>query len=107
MVVAVPLGGCGTEQDPAPASNRERSDRLVDFSKKPPFVNALDLDPRDGTLLLTTNKGFWRIDPERDTVTQVRGTVRAGARSAPVGSFLEVKVAGPGRYVGSGHPDNK
>jgi hypothetical protein len=105
-VVAVFLAGCGEQQaEPAPAA--ERSDRLVDFSKKPPYVNALDVDPRDGSLLLTTNKGFWRIDRERDTVEPVRGTASSGAKSAPVGTFLELKVAGPGRYVGSGHPDTK
>ena len=84
-----------------------RSDRLVDFSKKPPYVNALDLDPKDGSLLLTTNKGFWRIDARSDTVERVKGVAQAGSKSAPVGTFLELKVAGPGRYVGSGHPDTK
>jgi len=102
-----PLGGCGADGAAGPSTTVPRSDRLVDFSKKPPYVNALDLDPQDGSLLLTTNKGFWRIDPERDTVEAVRGVARSGSKSAPVGTFLEIKVAGPGRYVGSGHPDAK
>ena len=107
VALALAAAGCGGEADgdaqPPPG---KRSQRLVDFSKKPPYVNALDLDPADGTLLLTTNRGFWRIDPEKDTVERVRGTVRAGARSSPVGTFLELKVAGPGHLVGSGHPDD-
>ncbi len=110
LVVAFvsPLGGCGADGAAGPSTTTApRSDRLVDFSKKPPYVNALDLDPQDGRLLLTTNKGFWRIDPQRDTVEAVRGVARSGAKSAPVGTFLELKVAGPGRYVGSGHPDTK
>ena len=37
----------------------------------------------------------------------VRGTATSGSKSAPVGTFLELKVVGPGRYVGSGHPDTK
>ena len=106
-VVAIVAAGCGTEANgngQAPAG--KRSDRLVDFSKKPPYVNALDLDPADGRLLLTTNRGFWRIDAEKDTVERVRGTVRAGSKSSPVGTFLELKVAGPGHLVGAGHPDD-
>jgi hypothetical protein len=107
MTLAVAVQGCGAESSEAPqASERPRSDRLVDFSKKPPYVNALDLDPQDGRLLLTTNKGFWKIDPKKDTIEQVRGTVTAGNDSSPVGTFLELKVAGPGKLVGSGHPDD-
>jgi hypothetical protein len=107
MTIAVAVQGCGAESSEAPqASDRPRSDRLVDFSKKPPYVNALDLDPQDGRLLLTTNKGFWKIDPEKDRVEQVRGTVTAGRDSSPVGTFLELKVTGPGKLVGSGHPDD-
>lgn len=107
LLAAVLLAGCGSETAEGPAAAATRSDRLVDFSKKPPYVNALDVDPKDGSLLLTTNKGFWRIDPKADTVERVRGTAQSGPKSAPVGTFLEIKVAGPGRYVGSGHPDTK
>jgi len=107
VLAIVALPGCGSQQDAEPAAASPRSDRLVDFAKKPPYVNALDVDPADGTLLLTTNKGFFRIDPKRDMVEPVRGTASAGGKSAPVGTFLEIKVAGPGRYVGSGHPDTK
>jgi hypothetical protein len=104
LALASALAGCGSQA----AEERRpegRSDRLVDFSKKPPFVNALDIDPRDGALLLTTNRGFWRIDPEADTVKQVRGTIAANGKSSTVGTFLELKSTGPGRMIGSGHPD--
>ena len=58
------LAGCGGEQAGGGARKATRSDRLVDFSKKPPFVNALDIDPASNEFLLTTNRGFWRIDSE-------------------------------------------
>jgi hypothetical protein len=109
VAAALAIAGCGAENGTgtaAQAPSGERSDRLVDFSKEPPYVNALDLDPQDGSLLLTTNRGFWRIDPEQDTVEEVRGTVSAEGRSSTVGTFLELKVAGPGHFVGSGHPDD-
>jgi hypothetical protein len=101
------LAGCGgDERDGAPAGTpATRSDRLVDFAKDPPYVNALDIDPADGAFLLTTNRGFWRIDPESGRVERVRGTVRVGRASATVGTFLELLVTGPGTLIGSGHPD--
>ena len=74
---------------------------------EPPYVHSLDVDPRDGSLLLTTNRGFWRIDPEEDTVQTVRGTISAGGKTATVGTFLTVKPTAPGRMIGSGHPDQK
>jgi hypothetical protein len=111
LAAALAVGsGCGGGDDPAttgaPAS-RPLSDRLVDFSLKPPYVNALDVDPADGSYLLTTNRGFWRIDPETDEVTQVTGNISAGNRSSTVGTFLEILVTGPGQLLGSGHPDSK
>jgi hypothetical protein len=37
-----------------------RSDRLVDFSQKPPYVNALDVDRRAVTSSSPPNRGFFR-----------------------------------------------
>ena len=96
-------GGCGA--DGVRDGGGERSGRLVDFTKKPPYVNALDVDPRTREFLLTTNRGFFRIDAGSGRVRRVRGTVVARGRRAAVGTFLELEVAGPGRLVGSGHPD--
>ena len=107
LLAAVAAAGCGSQGSANTPSAGKRSDRLVDFSKKPPYVNSLDVDPRDGSLLLTTNRGFWRIDPEKDTVTKVRGTIAAGGKTSTVGTFLTVKPTDPGRMIGSGHPDQK
>jgi photosystem II stability/assembly factor-like uncharacterized protein len=96
------LAACGTEN-----GNGERSSRLVDFSRKPPYVNSLERDPRSGEFLLTTNRGFFRIDPRTDRVHRVRGSLSADGATSPVGTFLEVKVEPPGQLVGSGHPDRR
>jgi hypothetical protein len=96
--------GCGGEEKPvAPA--KAPSARLVDFSKKPPYVNTLDIDPATKDFLLTTNRGFWRISEDGGTVTQVKGTAVAEGKSSPVGTFLEIRSNGPGKLLGSGHPD--
>jgi hypothetical protein len=100
--VALGLAGCGDESESA-----GRSDRLVDFSKRPPFVNSLETDPDSGELLLTTNRGFFRIDPDSDTVKRVRGTIEAEGKRATVGTFLELNLDEQGELVGSGHPDER
>jgi photosystem II stability/assembly factor-like uncharacterized protein len=102
LVLAAALGaaGCGDSSEPA-----GRSDRLVDFSKRPPFVNSLERDTRTGEFLLTTNRGFFRIDGETDRVRRVRGSIEAGGKRATVGTFLELDLDPEGQLVGSGHPD--
>jgi photosystem II stability/assembly factor-like uncharacterized protein len=102
--LALGVAGCGS-QDTTDRPDRPRSDRLVDFAKKPPYVNALDLDPVTKDFLLTTNRGFFRIGRDGGAVRPIRGTVSARGRRAAVGTFLEIEVAGAGRLIGSGHPD--
>lgn len=97
--------GCGSEANLT--STTARSDRLVDFTKKPPFVNALDIDPQTKDFLLTTNRGFYRITPSSGKVVPVRGTIAAQGKRSTIGTFLELLVVGPGRFIGSGHPDQQ
>ena len=98
------LGGCGSPSDDGGGA---RSDRLVDLTKQPPYVNALDIDPQTDDFLLTTNRGFFRIGRDSGRVRPVRGTISAGGKRATVGTFLELAVTGPGRLIGSGHPDQE
>jgi hypothetical protein len=104
LAVLAALGpvACGDSSDEG-----GRSDRLVDFSKRPPFVNSLEHDDMTGEFLLTTNRGFFRIDPESDEVRRVRGTIEAGGDRATIGTFLELNLDPGGQLVGSGHPDQR
>jgi photosystem II stability/assembly factor-like uncharacterized protein len=102
LLAALCAAGCGDSDGSA-----RGSDRLVDFSKRPPFVNSLERDEHSGEFLLTTNRGFFRIDPEADSVRRVRGTIEAGGKRATVGTFLELNLDPDGQLVGSGHPDQR
>ena len=97
LAVLATATGCGGDGGEAgtPASNRTLSDRLVDFSKKPPYVNALDVDPATGDYLLTTNRGFWRIDPDTDKVERVTGKVTAEGGSSRSGRSSSCWSPGP------------
>jgi hypothetical protein len=103
LMAALCAAGCGDSS----SGDGERSDRLVDFSKRPPFVNSLERDAESGEFMLTTNRGFFRVNPEDDSVRRVRGTIEAGGKSATVGTFLELNLDPDGELVGSGHPDQR
>jgi hypothetical protein len=105
LALALLAAGCGTAQDTSGTS--ERSSRLVDFTKKPPFVNALDIDPQTKDFLLTTNRGFFRITPSSGKVVPIRGTISAQGKRSTIGTFLELLVVGPKQFIGSGHPDQQ
>ena len=103
LAAGIGAAGCGDSS----SGEAGRSDRLVDFSKRPPFVNSLERDEESGEFLLTTNRGFFRVNPEDDTVRRVRGRIEAGGKSATVGTFLELDLDPDGQLVGSGHPDQR
>jgi hypothetical protein len=108
VLCGLAAAGCGSNAQggPGPSGNVAKSDRLVDLKAKPPLVNALDIDPQTKEFLLTTNKGFFRIDPKTKKVTEVTGKISAGTKSSTVGTFLLVYATGNGEeLIGSGHPD--
>lgn len=100
--LAALVAGCGSDENGG--GSTARSDKLVDFSKRPPYVNSM-VPQDDGSFLLTTNRGFFRVkggeEPER-----IRGTVKDEQGSSPVGTFLEIDQLSETEFVGSGHPDN-
>ena len=102
-LLALVPAGCGADDA---GGGGKRSSKLVDFTKKPPFVNALEVDPQDNSFLLTTNRGFYRIPQDGGEPKLVKAKVTAKEGTSPVGTFLEVDVLGPGEIVGSGHPDD-
>jgi hypothetical protein len=108
VALAALLAGCGSSKPaPEPDDPSVLSERLVDFSLQPPYVNALDIDPASGDFLLTTNRGFWRIDAAAKKVTPIKGVVEAQGQKDTVGTFLEIEAVGNGRLYGSGHPDSQ
>ncbi len=103
LIAAVAAAGCGADEG---GGGQGRSSKLVDFKQKPPYVNALEIDPADNSFLLTTNRGFYRIPEDGSRAERVKSKVIAKEGTSPVGTFLEVDVLGPNEVVGSGHPDD-
>ncbi|HEV3002299.1 MAG TPA: YCF48-related protein [Solirubrobacteraceae bacterium] len=105
LCAAALVAGCGAD-DGAGGGGKGRSSKLVDFTKKPPYVNALEIDPADKSFLLTTNRGFYRIPENGGEAKRMKAKAIAKQGTSPVGTFLEVDVLGPNEVVASGHPDD-
>lgn len=87
VLAAALVAGCGDEAEPvgapAPSSGVEH-------------VHGLGVDPADDSLVIATHSGLFRApagEPEAE---------RVGDRRQDTMGFT---VVGPGRYLGSGHPD--
>lgn len=89
------MAGCGGGDEAAvdpPAGNG--SPTAVDLG--PVHVHGLGIDPGDGALLIATHTGLFRSPP---------GAARARRVGESHHDLMGFTVAGPDRYVASGHPD--
>jgi photosystem II stability/assembly factor-like uncharacterized protein len=105
-LLLVALAGCGGGSGSG-ASTQPGAASIVDPSGSAPQVNSLEVEPGTRKLLVTTNRGFFRIDPTGGAPERIRAVATAKGRSVPVGGFLEVLPTGPRTLLGSGHPDRK
>jgi BNR/Asp-box repeat len=71
---------------------------VVNSAAEPPYVGALEVDPADGTLLLATNQGLYRV--RQDRIHPVRSQLEGNN----VAKGLAFRFTGPGEAFGSGHP---
>lgn len=98
LLAALGLLGCG---EAAPAGQR-----LVDPRRDPP-VNGLEVEPGSGALLLSTNRGLYRIAPGAERAERIRSRVVTAKGSAPVGRQLAIASGGGSLLLGSGHPHTR
>ena len=103
----VALAGCGGGSEGGGSPKTTGAPSIVDPNGSSPLVNSLEVEPGSGKLLVTTNRGFFRVDPKGGDPERIRGQATAKGRSVPVGGFLEVLPTGPKTLLGSGHPDRK
>jgi hypothetical protein len=71
---------------------------VVDSAADPPYVGSLEIDPADGSLLLATNRGLYRVRKGRIE------PVRSRMGSSDVAKGLAMRFTGPGEALGGGHP---
>ena len=58
----VALAGCGGGSEDARTPPASGAASIVDPKGSLPLVNSLEVEPGTGKLLVTTNRGFFRVD---------------------------------------------
>jgi hypothetical protein len=91
LAVGLALAGCGGGDGPAfEGAPLEQQD------PGPVHVHGLGIDPADGSLFIATHTGLFRAPV---------GSIRAERVGDLYQDTMGFAVAGPGRFIGSGHPD--
>ena len=86
-ILTVLVGACAGGGDGAPGAATDTG---------PQHVHGLGVNPADGSLYLATHTGLFRMRPGADA----GGRVGDGVQDT-----MGFAVAGPDRFLGSGHPD--
>lgn len=118
ILLALVLAGCGggddppaeTVQTPPPQSSATAAPQTDQVAPAPAsaanaFIGSIAVDPNDGTVMLGTGLGLFRLDKGAKEAQRVTGEMQAGDGSGQVSSNLVVRYAGPKDLLGSGHPD--
>ena len=96
--LALLIAGCG-------GSSSSSGSALVDPEQAAAVINSLERSPSSDALLLTTNRGLFRI--EGGEATRIDSHVDTPDGRSPVGRFLAIAQSEDGALVGSGHPDER
>lgn len=94
VFAATLLAGCAAGDDRSADSGAKG---LAPLDREPGVVHVhgLGVDPGDGTLYAATHSGLFRI-PEQGVAERVANRAQ---------DTMGFSVVGPGRFIGSGHPD--
>jgi Sortilin, neurotensin receptor 3, len=104
-LAATLLAGCGGDaSNDAPSDGRKLAVPWVDPDGDPPIVGGLTVNPADGTLLMTTNTGMFRITPEATKPEAFTGTLETPDGSGKLSEALVTRYVEPDTLLGSGHP---
>jgi hypothetical protein len=116
--LVVAASGCGGD-DPAPSASpppaaatpaptvAEESTPAPPGSGANAFIGSIAIDPKDGTLMLGTGLGLFRVAKGADAAERVVGELRLPDGSGPVSSNLVVRYPRPGQLLASGHPEGE
>ena len=100
VLAAIAVLGCGED------ASRPNA-RLVDPGGRAAPINGLELEPASGAILLSTNRGLYRIARGSDRAERLKSRVVTPKGSSPVGKFLPIAAGGPSLLLASGHPDKR
>jgi len=95
-------GGDTTEDQASDAS--ELAVPWIDPNGQDPIVGALDVNPADDSVWMSTNTGMFRIADGGEQPEQVKGELETDDGTGEISEQLVVRFTGDDELIASGHP---
>ena len=116
ILAAILVAGCGSdepEETAAPSTPTPNPTTAPSETAEPTepgsaanaFIASLAVDPRDGTLMIGTGLGLFRLEPGAKKPERVTGKLTTPDGAGELSSNMVVRYAAPGDLLGSGHPE--
>jgi hypothetical protein len=102
LVALALLAGCGESRSTSGATAPAVA--WVDPDGDPPYIGSLSANPRDGSLLMGSDTGLWRIPARGGKPRKVTGDLITAAGAGKVSEALVASFVGPDKLIASGHP---
>ena len=110
------LAGCGGDEPDeaaAPSTPTPNPTTAPDTTAEPSapgsaanaFIGSLAVDPGDGTLMIGTGLGLYRLEPDAKKAERVTGKLDTPDGSGELSSNMVVRYSEPGDLLASGHPE--
>jgi len=71
-----------------------------------PYIGSLSVDPGDGTLMIGTGLGLYRLERGARRAQRIDGTLQGPDGAGTISANLELLHVGSGELVASGHPQD-
>jgi hypothetical protein len=102
IALAALVLGCGDDgQAPTGSTGPDDGAR----ARSSPFIGSLSVDPRDGTLMIGTGLGLYRLPAGAEQPSRVVGRLTTARGVGSVSGNLELLHLPAGDLVASGHPE--
>jgi hypothetical protein len=103
LVAMLALAGCGGEEAGS-SGGADLAVPWVDPDGEPPYIGSLTVNPADGTLLMSTNTGLFRVPEGEGEPEKITGELATPDGKGEISEALVTRFTGPDELIGSGHP---
>jgi hypothetical protein len=99
-LAAILLAGGDDPEEESAAVPEDLAVPWVDPDGVTPIVGAVDVNPADDSVWLSTNTGLWRVGAAGETPEQVTGQLEGN----DISPEMVIRFRGPDQMIASGHP---
>jgi photosystem II stability/assembly factor-like uncharacterized protein len=104
VVLLFGAAGCGGGSGGGSGDTASPDVAWVDPDGDAPYIGSLSVNPSDGSLLMASNTGLFKIPAKGGTPAKITGELTTPNGSGNVSEALVARFVGPDELVGSGHP---